>query len=138
MTRPAYSSTNLTNHDAICVLALEGEHDIATVPRLEHQMQQLSGAATSVVIDLSQTTFIDSQVVGWLVRWSKPARRHSDHPPVAVVIGADGSFARRVIDLCSAVEMIPTHATTAEALASLERASPRPVTTTPEQSVSCR
>jgi anti-anti-sigma factor len=113
-----YGATTLTNQDGTWVLTLEGEHDLTTVPRLEHQMEQVCSSGTSVVVDLTRATFIDCRVVGWLLRWSERARR-IEHLHLAVAIGQDGSFAKRVIDLLNATEAIPCRATKAQALVSL-------------------
>jgi anti-anti-sigma factor len=121
MNPAAYGSTRLTNEQGIWVLLLEGEHDLATLPQLHQQMQQVCREGGIVVIDLTRTTFIDCRIVGWLLRWSERARR-SDDLRLAVAIGHDGSFVRRVIDVLRATETIPCHETKAEALASLRAA----------------
>jgi anti-anti-sigma factor len=121
MNPAAYGSTRLTNKQGTWVLLLEGEHDLATLPQLHQKMQQVCSEGTSVVIDLTRTTFIDCRVVGWLLRWSERARR-SDDLQLAVAIGHDGSFVRRVIDVLRATETIPCHETTAEAFTSLRAA----------------
>jgi hypothetical protein len=42
-----HGATTLTNEDGTWVLTLEGEHDLTTVPRLEHQMKQVCSSGTS-------------------------------------------------------------------------------------------
>jgi anti-anti-sigma factor len=121
MNPAACGSTRLTNEQGFWVLLLEGEHDLATLPQLERQMEQVCREGTSVVIDLTRTTFIDCRVVGWLLRWSERARR-TDDLQLAVAIGYTGSFVRRVIDVLRATETIPCHETRAEALTSLRAA----------------
>jgi anti-anti-sigma factor len=125
MNREEYGTSELTNQDGALVLTLEGEHDLTTVPRLEHQIEQACASGTSVVIDLTRATFIDCQVVGWLLRWSERARR-IDHLNLAVAIGADGSCAKRLIDLLDATGPIPCQTTMAEALVSLRHSDARP------------
>ncbi len=125
MNRVEYGTTTLTNQDGTWVLTLEGEHDLTTVPRLEHQMEQVCASGTNVVIDLTRATFIDCQVVGWLLRWSERARR-IDHLHLAVAIGADGSCAKRLIDLLNATGPIPCQTTTTEALVSLRHSDAQP------------
>lgn len=106
MNREEYGTTKLASQDGTWVLTLEGEHDLTTVPLLERQMEQVCASGTSVMIDLTRATFIDCQVVGWLLRWSERARR-IDHLHLAVAIGADGSCAKRLIDLLNATGPIP-------------------------------
>ena len=125
MNREEHGTTKLASQDGTWVLTLEGEHDLTTVPRLEHQMEQVCASGTSVVIDLTRVTFIDCQVVRWLLRWSERARRIG-HLDLAVAIGADGSCAKRLIDLLNATETIPCQTTMTEALVSLRHSDARP------------
>ena len=125
MNREQYGTSGLTNQDGTLVLTLEGEHDLTTVPRLEHQMEQVCASGTNVVIDLTRATFIDCQVIRWLLRWSERARR-IDHLHLAVAIGADGSCAKRLIDLLNATETIPCQTTMTEALVSLRHSDAQP------------
>jgi anti-anti-sigma regulatory factor len=125
MNRVEYGTTKLTNQDGTWVLALEGGHDLTTVPLLEHQMEQVCASTTNVMIDLTRATFIDCQVVGWLLRWSERARR-IDHLHLAVAIGADGSCAKRLIDLVNATGSIPCQTTMTEALVYLRHSDAQP------------
>ena len=101
------------------LLTLTGEHDLATAPELEHQMQQVcdSSANASVLIDLTEAMFIDCQVIGWLVRWCEHGRR-STNLRVCVATG-DASVAKRLIDLLGLDELAPCRASKGEALAML-------------------
>ena len=121
----AYGSARLTSQQGTWLLTLEGEHDLATLPGLEQQMQRLGSPGTRVVVDLTRATFIDCQVVGWLLRWSERAR-HIDDMHLAVAIGQDGSCAKRIIDLLNAAETIPCYATLIEALVSLGNLDAQP------------
>jgi anti-anti-sigma factor len=98
------------------LLTLTGEHDLATAPELQHQMQQVcdSSAHASVLINLSQAAFIDCQVICWLVRWCNHARR-STTLRVCVVTGY-ASVAKRLIDLLGLDELAPCRASKSEAL----------------------
>jgi anti-anti-sigma factor len=101
------------------LLTLTGEHDLATAPELEHQMQQVCDSSTnaSVLIDLTETTFIDCQVIGWLVRWCEHGRR-SPNFRLCVATG-DASVAKRLIDLLGLDELAPCRASKGEAVAML-------------------
>jgi anti-anti-sigma factor len=97
------------------VFTLNGEHDISTAPDLERTLAEVAASGTSIVIDLSEAAFIDSQVVGWLVRWSQ---RAADRPNlhVAISIGTDGAFAKRVIDLLGLTARLPCHPSKTDAV----------------------
>ena len=92
------------------LLTLTGEHDLTTAPELEHQMQQVSDSSTnaSVLIDLTEATFIDCQVIGWLVRWCEHGRRSTNFR-LCVATG-DASVAKRLIDLLGLDELAPCRA----------------------------
>ena len=50
------------------LVALHGEHDLATIPLLEEQTGHVWAQCTIAVIDLSEVTFIDSNLIHWLLR----------------------------------------------------------------------
>ena len=57
------------------VIALGGEVDLYTAPELKSQMLELIGnGATEVVVDFTDTTFIDSTTLGVLVSGVKRLR----------------------------------------------------------------
>jgi anti-sigma B factor antagonist len=57
------------------VIALTGEVDLYTAPELKTQMLELIGnGATEVVVDFTNTTFIDSTTLGVLVSGVKRLR----------------------------------------------------------------
>jgi anti-sigma B factor antagonist len=57
------------------VISLGGEVDLYTAPELKSQMLELIGnGATSVVVDFTETTFIDSTTLGVLVSGVKRLR----------------------------------------------------------------
>lgn len=115
---PQCGSTRLIRQRDTWVLAVDGEHDVATVPGLEDQMERVVAHCTKLVVDLSSTTFIDSQVIGWLVRWHERTR-HLDHLRLAVAIGCEGSPPKRLFDLLDLSKSIPSVATKAEAMESV-------------------
>jgi anti-sigma B factor antagonist len=80
------------------LVALAGEHDLATAPLLERRTRDVWSRCTRVVVDLSAATFIECTVVNWLLR----ARRtvESSGAKVAVIVEApSGGCASRVFDV---------------------------------------
>jgi anti-anti-sigma factor len=114
----ASGTFELTQETTVWHLTLHGEHDLVTVPELEQAMQTVLGSGTTVVIDLTDATFIDSSVINWLVSWSQAARQPDSMLTLAIVDGAD-SFAGRVIDLIGARDHLPVYPTRQDALLAL-------------------
>jgi anti-anti-sigma factor len=79
------------------VVALHGEHDLATTDQLRGELDAIFAQGTSVVVDFSDATFIDSAVVRELMR----ASHRVDHDPAEclVIVAPRGGFPRRVLDL---------------------------------------
>ena len=55
------------------VVALPGEHESYTAHKLERSLEGLIDEAVPVVVDLRETTFVDSTVVGVLIAASRRA-----------------------------------------------------------------
>ena len=99
----------------VTVVSLLGEHDLASVPKLQAALSATSQeAGARVVVDLSLAPFIDSAVVKWLFRTH---RRLADSGGSLVVQIADGHPARRLLELTQLAEIVPLVATRAQALA---------------------
>ena len=86
---------------------MSGEHDLSTAPELRARLHDL-GESSAVIIDLDETTFVDSSILGVLVGGLRRARERD--VPFGLVLGeqrpsgdppdlrADGT-ARRLPDL---------------------------------------
>src|ERR671926_18295 len=66
----------------VWVLALEGDHDVATAANVRAAVLQASATATGVVVDISAVTFMDSTIVRVL--------EEAAGPRFAVVVPRDG------------------------------------------------
>jgi anti-anti-sigma factor len=100
------------------IVELHGEHDMTNSDRLRAELAMIFAQGTTVVIDLSAATFIDSSTVHELVA----AQRRVDEVPnesLAIVAPKDG-FAARVLDLLQAHTVLPIFETRADALRSAE------------------
>lgn len=116
-------STTVSRDGRIWVLTLHGEHDLSTAPELEQRLTKIAASGTSVVIELAEATFIDSQIINWLLRWTERAAvTPSLH--LAISTGAAGTPALRVIDLLGLTPKLPCHPTKADAHHALSTESP--------------
>lgn len=100
--------------DDCAVVTVRGELDIATAPQL---VEALEGAvareSARVVVDLLQTSFIDSTGLTTLLRTHN--RMQSEGGEFAIVCGPDNYEIRRVIDLMGFNEVLTIHESLAAA-----------------------
>ena len=72
-----YEEVSLDERDGWQVLALAGDVDVASAPRLRDRLVQLiTNGPPRVVVDMSGLTFIDSMGLGALISGLKRARAH--------------------------------------------------------------
>lgn len=57
----------------VAVVCLLGEHDLASEPDVTAAIAQALGEGNDVVVDLSETPFIDSKIIGVLIKESAHA-----------------------------------------------------------------
>ena len=100
--------------DAV-VVELLGEHDLSTAPYLEHAFASLLAANSLVVVDLSETEFIDSSTLLAFVHANRLAHARGvgfrlQLPPAAVVA--------KTLEIGGILEQIPSFPTRETALSS--------------------
>jgi anti-anti-sigma regulatory factor len=99
------------------LVEISGEHDMTTAPLLAEQFDSLLEQDSLVIADVSQTTFLDSEVVRV---FETATQRAAETPGVrfALVIDVENSNARRVLDLLRPLTGdIPTYSSVDLALA---------------------
>jgi STAS domain len=99
------------------LVEISGEHDMATAPMLAEQFESLFAGDSLVIADLSETTFLDSEVIRV---FETATQRAAKTPGVrfALVIDVEESNARRVLDLLRPLTGdIPTYSSVDLALA---------------------
>jgi anti-sigma B factor antagonist len=95
-------------------LVLRGEHDVYTVPTVREQLGELHRRELYVIIDLSQTTFLDSSVLGALLGATETAR--AQERDVAIVLGEPPTQAvARIFEVTGLGDVLATRATRDEA-----------------------
>lgn len=98
------------------LVALEGDHDLATAHQLEQQTHVLWPQCTVAVIDLSGAEFIDSGVIRWLLSAECQLEKLGAFT-LSVVVGPPESVAARTIGLMGMRDKLACFTTRAEALA---------------------
>jgi anti-sigma B factor antagonist len=100
--------------ETTAAVVLRGEHDIYTVPALRERLGELHDKELHVIIDLSQTTFLDSSVLGAMLGATENARAQGKG--VAVVLGDPPTeTVARIFEVTGLAEVLPTRATRAQA-----------------------
>jgi anti-sigma B factor antagonist len=88
------------------VLALEGEHDIYTAPKLRDKLVTLIDAGPSLIVDLSETTFVDSSILGALLNARQQAIEAETGFAVCVSPDADPAV-RRIFEMTGLTDTLP-------------------------------
>ena len=102
------------------LVSLEGDHDVSTAEDLRDKLRAIFRAGTTVVIDLTETTFLDSSTLGVLVDADRYAHEHGCDD-VGVVTGKD-SPAERLFALVGAHRLFATFPSADEAFDHFESA----------------
>jgi anti-sigma B factor antagonist len=96
------------------IVALVGELDLSTIPRMENPLFEQVRQRAAVLVDLSKLSFIDSSGIGVLIQ----AFRRSNGTPMHIVIGP-GSQVERVFRIAGIERALPVYSDRAEALGAL-------------------
>jgi anti-sigma B factor antagonist len=110
---PAESRIEIACRGGVWVVTVHGEHDIATRPSLQEELDRVCAAGGRIVVDLSPASFLDSSVIRAV---ATPAAGHGTPPRVAGVVAPEGTFARRLAGLVGLDAVVPVHDTLDEAL----------------------
>jgi anti-sigma B factor antagonist len=104
----------------LLIIKLQGEVDLYAAPELKsHVNGAIERGKKKLILDLSQTTFIDSTTLGILVSGMKRLRPRGG---MLAVLCPDPTMAR-IFDITGLNRMFSVHATLDEAVASLEDAT---------------
>jgi anti-anti-sigma factor len=88
--------------DDVWVLAIRGEHDVATEQAIRRELRLLRQQGSRIVVDLSDATFVGSTTVGAIWEAYQEAGRAR-----LVVVAPDGSAAHRLLHLAGFHEHLP-------------------------------
>ena len=107
------------------LVTLEGDHDLATRPLLERETRGIWPLCKVAVIDLSDVTFIDSGVIGWLLSVESELEAAGAFT-LSIVEGRPGTVADRIFGLLRTSDLLACYATRADALAQVPPLGDRP------------
>jgi anti-sigma B factor antagonist len=97
-----------------CVLSIEGELDLYTVPLLQRALAaSLEDGPTRLVVDLTKCTLIDSTGLGALLKANK---RFSDGSNVHIAVACPDPSIRKVFEITALNRIFALHETRAAAL----------------------
>ena len=106
--------------DDAYVISLAGEVDLYTAPEFKQQLLEVIGqGGKEVVVDFSDTTFIDSTTLGVLVGGVKRLRPAGGS---LAIVCADQNICK-IFEITGLDRVFPIHGSREEALAALSNAS---------------
>lgn len=86
------------------IVALCGEHDIATAPEVRQALERISG---SVLVDLTRCEFIDSSAIGVLISASKTRAR--DGGSLELVVPPENTTIARTLHVAGVGDLLTVH-----------------------------
>ena len=105
--------------DAISVVHLRGDHDLATRPHFVAELDRIFQSGSSVVVDLTDAGFVDSTMIAALLE--AHGQTVSEPQYSLVVVVAPGSRVERVLALVDLSSVVPVFSTEAEAIRAVVR-----------------
>ena len=106
----------------VVVLAIRGQADLHTVPELRAAFATvIESGAKRLVVDLSETTFIDSMTIGALLGAVKRQKAHQGR----LVVACSVPHVRRVFELTSLDRVFDLRQSVEEAVAALSELDPQ-------------
>ncbi|HEX4746438.1 MAG TPA: STAS domain-containing protein [Gaiellaceae bacterium] len=101
------------------LLAVSGDADLHSAPQLRESIRDaIDEGSTTLVLDLSETTFVDSTALGVLLGGMKRLREHDGRIRLVV----PRPEVRRVFEITMLDRIFPLHETRDEALAAVDAA----------------
>lgn len=104
----------------VAVVTLRGEHEAYNAERLHEELATLGEEKLAIVIDLSETSFIDSAIVSVLLR-ARDSARDLGVPLVLVIQETTGWAVRRLFDVAHLDEAFAIVESRGEAVEAAQR-----------------
>lgn len=93
--------------DTAWLLRLRGEHDLANSGTLVSEIDAIFAHGTKVVVDLTETTFLDSSILTALLRGHDRSREHE--ADALVVVAPTASWPRHVLETVKLGSKVPVY-----------------------------
>jgi anti-sigma B factor antagonist len=103
----------------VVVVTLRGEHDLSTAPGLRDELDQAVATGAGIVVDMTETRFIDSSILGVLVEGYRTLTADTGSPRGFAVAATPDGPVTRLLDLVAVSDLVQVHPTRAEALAAV-------------------
>jgi anti-anti-sigma factor len=100
--------------DSLWIVELHGEHDLCTAPSLHGELATIFAQGTTVVVDLSETTFVDSSILSELI--SAQRLVDDDEDKRLAIVAPRDRFPARLLDMVSATHLFAIFERRADAL----------------------
>jgi anti-anti-sigma factor len=100
------SPIDLERDGEVTVVVMRGEHDLSTADALREMLDEVRDQRSPFVVDLTETTFIDSAVLSVLIAEHDRAAAAGTAVGFAVGEGA-GHAVRRIVDLTGLSSVLP-------------------------------
>jgi anti-sigma B factor antagonist len=101
----------------LAVVSVHGEHDLSSEPGLSEALDE-AAAHSSVIIDLSDCSFIDSTVIAALVRVARVVRGKDDR--LALVIPPEQRHLSRVAEMTRLGEVLAIYPSRASTVSDMQ------------------
>jgi anti-anti-sigma factor len=106
----------------VAVVSLVGEHDIATAWELRNVLAVALEQGSHLVVDLSETEFIDSSIIHVLFESEQLALEHGRRLTLQLQTDAR---AERALEISGMLEALPAYGTRAEAIDAVRKTPDR-------------
>jgi anti-sigma B factor antagonist len=104
--------TRTTHSDAV-VVALGGEHDLASAAELEQTLDRCLDVYSHLIVDISDASYIDSSTIGVLLRARR--RAEDERHRFNLVLGT-APIVERILDITGVLPTLHTVPTVEQAL----------------------
>lgn len=106
--------------DGVRVIAISGELDLSTAPRLEEPLETTTATDSALLIDLTACEFIDSTGIALIVRtWQRFGGEGENGNSRRFALCGLGDQVRRLLQVSGLESSLPTHGSREEAIAAL-------------------
>ncbi len=103
----------------VVVLTLRGEHDLSTVPAVRNELDRGVASDRGIVVDMTETEFIDSSILGALVAAYRALANSGGDERAFAVAATPGGPVSRLLDLVAVSDLVQVYPTRADALAAV-------------------